>query len=194
MDVLNRSSFVLRLPAEVQAALGEAQNQIRRKAGADLIRWTPTQELTLTLLSLGEISIEQVARISGAIGPTISQNRPMRIVLEGLGGSPTNLQPRFLWIGVGGDTEALKHLAGALEQAIAPVLPGLERREFQPQVPIGRLKQESEANRSAVGRAVRVAGIGEICSFPVTQVELVRAAVTSVGVTTVTVQAFPLLG
>lgn len=164
--------------------------QIRRKAGSDLVRWTPAGELVFTLVSLGEISPSQIAQVCTVL-PGIAMRSPMiDLTLEGLGGSPTNLQPRFLWIGVGGDVPALERLHGEVERAIAPFAGGHEARPLQAHVPIGRLKQESESNRSALGRAVRVAGIGSIGAFRAPAIELVRASATSVGPTLVTVQSF----
>lgn len=191
MDVLNRTSLVLRLPAQVQEAVGEAQTQIRRKAGSDLVRWTPSAELVITLLSLGEISPGQIAQAMSLAGPVVARYPVPSVVLDGLGGSPTNLQPRYLWIGLGGDAPALTQMVQELERALLPILPGHEARGFQAHLPIGRIKQETEANRSSLGRAVRVAGIAEVASFRPSEVELVRASSTSMGPTLVTVQSFP---
>jgi len=194
MDALNRSSLVIRLPADVQTAVGEAQVQIRRKAGADLVRWTPSNELVITLVSLGEIAPSQIAQVMSLTGPIVARYPVPTIVLEGLGGSPSNLQPRFLWIGLQGDIESLSRLDQDLERAVGSVIHAHESRGFQAHLPIGRIKQESESNRSSLGRALRVAGIGNIATFQPTCVELVRASATSMGPTLVTVETFPFAG
>jgi 2'-5' RNA ligase len=192
MDILNRCSIVIRIPAELQADLAELQLQIRRRAGADLVRWTPSNELVLTLLSLGEIGVGQMAQIAATLPTIASRHRALDLQLEGLGGSPNNLQPRLLWVGVGGDVLGLAQLQQAIEHAVAPLVPHQELRQFQAQVPIGRLKQESEANRSALGRAVRMAQIGSVGAFTAPAVELIRMAATSAGPTIVTVESFAL--
>lgn len=192
MDALNRCSLVIRLPADLQNAFGDAQLQIRKRAGADLVRWTPTTELVFTLVSLGEISVGQVAQVAATVGPVVAQYPRGQVALEGLGGSPNNLQPRTLWIGMAGDLDGLEQFAQELERAIMPIVPHHEARSLQAHIPIGRLKQESEANRSALGRAVRMAQIGSMGVLPIHEVELIRMATTSAGPTIVTVQAFPL--
>ncbi len=191
MDVLNRSSLVFRLPSAVQTAVTEAQVQIRRKAGADLVRWTPGAELVLTVISLGEISPGQIAQIMSVIGPIVQRYPAPSIVIEGLGGSPTNLQPRYLWLGLSGDLDTLQKLDQELERAVGSIVSGHESRGFQAHLPIGRIKQESEAHRTTLGRAVRVAGIEHVGSFIPPGLELVRASSTSQGPTLVTVQNFP---
>lgn len=192
MDALNRTSLVIRIPSEVQAALVDVQNQIRRRAGADLIRWTPASELVFTLVSLGEISIGQIAQLSSTLGPVIAHYPSFDLSLDGVGGSPNNLQPRFLWAGLVAPGGQLDQLNQALERACAPIVPHHEARNLQAHVPIGRLKQESESNRSALGRAIRMAQIGSIGSFRADQVELARMASTSAGPTLVAIQQFPL--
>lgn len=190
MDALNRCSVVIRIPADLQADLAEMQSQIRRRAGADLVRWTPATELVLTLVSLGEISVGQVAQVASTLGSVVSGFGTLNLQLEGLGGSPNNLQPRFLWVGVSGDVPRLAELQQAIERAVMPFVPHQESREFHPQVPIGRLKQESESTRSALGRAVRMAQVGSVGAFEATSVELARMATTSAGPTIVTVQTY----
>ena len=181
---------MIRLPQDVQLAIVEAQTQIRRKAGSDLVRWTPQTELVFTLVALGEISPAQIAQVCTLL-PAVAMRSPMiDLTLDGLGGSPNNLQPRFLWIGVGGDVPALERLNVEVERAVAPIVYGHEVRALQAHVPIGRLKQESESNRSALGRSVRVAGIGSVGAFRAASMELVRASATSLGPTLVTVRSF----
>ncbi len=192
MDALNRCSLVVRLSAELQSAIGEAQLQIRKRAGADLVRWTPTHELVFPLVSLGEISVGQVAQVAATVGPIVAQYPSGQVALEGLGGTPNNLQPRSLWIGMSGDLSGLERFAQELECAVMPIVPHHESRPLQSHIPIGRLKQESESTRSALGRAVRVAQIGSMGVLPIREVELIRMASTSTGPTIVTVQAFPL--
>lgn len=192
MDILNRCALAIRLPADIQAALGEAQLQIRRKAGGDLVRWTPTTELVLTVVSLGELGPGQIVQVDQTVRPMIGQCPALNLSLAKLGGSPTNLQPRFVWVGVEGDIDPLGKLNGWLEQTLTPILPDHEVREYHASVPLGRLKQESEQNRSALGRALRVAGIDQIGAFRATEVEMIRYAATGAGLTILTVNAYPL--
>lgn len=192
MDFLNRCAIAIRLPADVQTALGETQIQLRRKAGGDLVRWTPTTELVLTVVSLGELGPGQIVQVDQTIRPMIAQCPQLALEIFGVGGSPTNLQPRHVWAGVQGDTDNLKKLNGWLESTLTPLLPDHETREFNPVIPLGRLKQESEQNRSALGRALRVANIDMIGTIGVPEIEMIRYAATGAGLTLITVERYPL--
>ena len=192
LDSLNRCSIGIRIPESLQTQLVEVQTNIRRRAGGDLVRWTPPAELMLTLVALGEISAPQVYQVQSVIGPAIAQFSPIEFTFEGVGGQPSNLQPRFIWIGLGGDTASLERMEQALGHAIGPLIRDHDSKGFRAYVPIGRLKQETEATRSALGRAIRMADVGLIGTHTASQVELVRAASTSMGPTLVTIQAYPL--
>ncbi|MEQ1932613.1 MAG: hypothetical protein ABL962_01855, partial [Fimbriimonadaceae bacterium] len=135
MDVLNRCALVIRLPAELERALGEVQINVRKRAGGDLVRWTPTTELVLTLVSLGEISAGQIVQIDATVGPIIQRFGRMKFALDGLGGSPTNLQPRFVWAAATGDVEPLTRLTAELERALAPLLRNHEVKDFEARIP-----------------------------------------------------------
>lgn len=194
MDVLNRCALVIRLPAELERILGEVQINVRKRAGGDLVRWTPTTELVVTLVSLGELSAGQIVQVDATVAPIINRYRRMSFSVDGLGGSPTNLQPRFVWAAVGGDVESLTQLNRELERALAPLLRNHEVKDFEARIPLGRIKQESESTRSALGRALRVAGVGEIGTLSANTICMIRYAGTSAGVTLIDVNRYLLAG
>lgn len=192
LDSLNRCTIGIRIPTEVQAAVVEAQNTIRRRAGGDLVRWTPGTELMLSLASLGEISVQQVAQVQLGIRPVFSKYNQFDLILEGVGGHPSTLQPRMVWIGLNGDVPILEQMGTELDRILSTILGNQEGKSSRNHLPIGRLKQESEQTRSSLGRALKVAGIGHIMNLHVSQIELVRNSVTTAGPTWVTVEAYPL--
>ncbi|MEQ1821254.1 MAG: hypothetical protein ABL949_01970 [Fimbriimonadaceae bacterium] len=194
MDILNRCALVLRLPSELADGLGRAQIELRKRAGGDLVRWTPTTELVLTIVSLGELSASQIVQVDATVGPIIQRYRRMSFSVEGIGGSPTNLQPRFVWAGIAGEVDPLKQLNSELERGLAPMLRNHEVKEFDARIPLGRIKQESESTRSSLGRALRVANIGPIGSLSADEVCLVRYSGTSMGVTILDVNRYVLGG
>lgn len=193
MDTLNRCMVGVRIPADLQRALVEVQVALRRKAGADLVRWTPGPELFLTLAALGEITPEEVYRLQANLRPLANQFQSMAFEVDGLGGHPTNLQPRVVYASIGGELHKLEALDRAVESAVGHMLKDHMGSSMKAHIPLGRLKQESEAMRSALGRALRVAGIGHIGTLTVDAFEFVRLASTGAGPTMVTVERYQLL-
>lgn len=191
---LERCVIGIRLPDSVKDAIVGAQMELRKKAGAGDVRWTPPNELLLPLVGLGEITPEHLIRVHRLIEPLFAFAPPFSLSFQGVGGTPSALQPRWLWVGVEGDVEKLAAFDAELERAVTPLLDDHESRGFRPQVPIGRLRTESEATRGALGRAIRVAQIGDLGSMLAAEVEIMRYQATPTGPILAKVEAYLLKG
>jgi RNA 2',3'-cyclic 3'-phosphodiesterase len=181
MQPLNRCAIVVRLPQEVRQAIQEVQHNLRRRAGADAVRWTPLEDLFIPIVNLGELSPIQVHQVEQLIHDIVPLYPVMNFTIEGVGGNPTVLQPRWVYVGLQGDLSALQQLNGALETALTPFLADHESRQMRAVIPIGRLKQESEAIRSALGRAVKMAAVGAVTNVTVSEIELTRTLASTLG-------------
>jgi len=60
MDALNRTFIGLRLPLALLPKIAEIQQVIWYRAGADVVRWIPNQELQIAIMALGEVSLQTV--------------------------------------------------------------------------------------------------------------------------------------
>jgi 2'-5' RNA ligase len=181
MQELTRSFVGIRLPIEAQQKLGDVQTLIRQKAGGDVVRFTNISEIQMVLIALGELNHLSFVNVKKALPEICAQCSPFTVTIEGLGGTPSSLQPRFVWAGVGGDAEAMLRLHAALEKGLMPYLPNYQATAFKPHVDLGRLKTESEPNRTALGRAVRMAQVGAVYEMAVSKIELFRSTVTTQG-------------
>jgi len=106
---------------------------------------------------------------------------PLKLSLEGLTGAPSNLQPRFIGTGITGDVAQLTTIHNQLEAKLLPVLRDYQAKPFQPRVDLGRIKIESEQNRTALGRAIKMAQLGTVATFDVPAIELLRNVTTTSG-------------
>lgn len=194
MDILNRTMIGIRLPDELRTKMAEVQKTLRWRAGSEAVRWTPPGEMLILLTALGEIGVGSLARVKVVLEPVFQGYAPLNLTVAGVGGSPTVLQPRFIWAGLGGDLDRLKELHDKVEWVVKPHCPDHEVRPFEPHIALGRLKQQNEADRTALGRAVKIAAVGEIGAFTATQVELLRSVGTTAGPTLVTEAVYQLAG
>lgn len=165
---------------------------LRRRAGSEAARWTPAHELFITICALGEAPLAQIARVPEAVTPVTRTFSPFQISLGAAGGAPSATQPRTVHINLEGDIQQLIELHKRIEGAIAPI--GLNRQvvPLGCHIQLGRLRVESESARSDLGRAIRMAQLGELGTWTVEKIELLRSEVGPAGPTTVDVHSFPL--
>lgn len=157
-----------------------------------MVRWIPPNELQLTIMALGELTAATLQQIQGLAGQIVPAYPRMTLCIEGLGGTPNNIQPRFLWCGVTGGIDALSRLQQALEGRFAPLLRDYQVKPFQPHLDLGRIRIESEQNRTALGRAIKMAQVGVVGDVPVNAIELLRSETTNLGPTLVALASYPL--
>ena len=175
VEELNRCFVGIRLPQEAQTKLADVQLAIRHKAGSDVVRWSNPSELQIILLPLGELLVARVHQVQLILPSVAAQFRPFEITIEGLGGSPSALQPRFP-SGEHAGIEELQAGAGA---------------GFQVHIELGRIKTEAEAHRTALGRAIKMTSIGCVWRMRVTQFDLFRSTTTNMGPQLVTINSYP---
>lgn len=192
MDALNRTYIGIRLPSSLYPKIAELQTSIRQKGGSDVVRWIPNTELQITVMALGEVSLPNLEQIQRIVGPMFALFRPLCISLEGLVGAPNNLQPRFLSMGVTGDVAELTAIHNQLEAKLLHILRDYAAKPFQPHMDLGRIKIESEQNRTALGRALRMLQIGCLATIEVPALELLRATSSTMGPTLELIQSYRL--
>ncbi len=101
-------------------------------------RWTPPQNLHLTLRFIGEVDEKQAARVEAALAE-VRPSAPFDVEPIGLGVLPSRRKPRVLMVRID-PSEPLCALYDALQDALAGVGVERERRTFRPHVTLARMK------------------------------------------------------
>jgi len=192
MDVLNRAYIGVRLSPSLQQQLVQVQTSLRHRAGSDAVRWIPPAEMLLTIMTLGELSVASLQNIARQLPPILANYATMELCVEGLVGQPNNLQPRFVSCGLTGDVEQLTRMHNELEMRLKPFLQSYESKPFQPLISLGRIKMESEQSRTDLGRAIKMAHLGQVAPLSVSTVELLRIASTGAGPTFMPIESYQL--
>lgn len=121
---------------------------------ADVLRPVALDRMHLTVRFLGEVGGDAVPALDAALREHVP---PVRVDLElaAAGTFGSAARTSVAWLGLGGDVEALRALAGRVEAAVeAAGLPS-ERRELRPHVTLARVRQRaSAAPRRAIAAAV----------------------------------------
>ena len=192
---LNLRLFVALDPAEpALRRLAAMQAELRRAAGrhADEVRWVAVENVHLTLQFLGAAPEERLAALRSALAAAGGEARPLALEVKGAGGFPSARRPRVVWVGVGGEVEALAGLAASLGRRLAPLGFPPEERSFSPHLTLGRAR-EGRGAPGLGGALAKVAGM-EGAPWRVTEMVLYRSHLSPSGARYEPLDRFPLGG
>src|SRR2546426_1336432 len=133
-----RAFIALPVPADVIGNIVRCQEEMAAQAG-DRVRWTPEEQIHLTVQFLGNISTADVEQIQARLAGIM---KPLHLRAHGLGGFPSLRNPRVIWVGLEGDIDQLKAVQAAIEQATGRS----EERKFHPHLTIGRVREGRRLN------------------------------------------------
>ena len=169
-----RAFIAINLPHEVRAGVERVQHDLKRAAGTSWVRWTPAEQIHLTLKFLGNIPAESVPELDAALRRACAQVAPFELRVSGLDCFPDSKRPRVLWVGLGGALDRLQELQKAIvietERWGEP-----EDRPFHPHLTLGRTKSTRPRELQALGAAIKAAPAAELGSWQVTRVDLMQS-------------------
>jgi RNA 2',3'-cyclic 3'-phosphodiesterase len=171
-----RLFIAILLPQAVENAVESAQEHIRALDTARSVRWTEAQNIHLTLKFLGDTDPRQVDIVSAAMGEAAQGFKPFSLSIAGLGGFPNLKKPRIVWAGVHGELDTLHGLRDAVERTVSPLGYPTEDRPFSPHLTLGRSRREAGfAALNALGTAIAALDVGEIATWRVSKLSLMRS-------------------
>ena len=140
-----RTFIAIAIPDDCKQLLHRLQHPLR-DSGAD-VRWTPIDNIHLTLKFLGEADPATipvlVERLRGVVAPQVR----FSLRLHRVGGFPDLRQPRVIWCGIEGEIERLKLLHAGIETACSQAGFPAEPRPFQPHLTLGRVRGKRNLHR-----------------------------------------------
>ena len=121
---------------------------------ADVLRPVALDRMHLTVRFLGEVDEERVPVLDAALREAVP---PIGVDIEltAAGTFGSAARTSVVWLGLGGDLDALRALAGRVEPAVEAAGLPPERRELRPHVTLARVRrQASTPQRRAIAAAV----------------------------------------
>ncbi|MBU6399348.1 MAG: RNA 2',3'-cyclic phosphodiesterase [Verrucomicrobia bacterium] len=180
------------LPEPVAAALQSIQRTLAAACRAEAVRWTPRDQLHLTLKFLGDVPTPRIGELESVLIEVGRGAGGFGLRADSAGGFPNLDRPRILWVGVGGDLEPLRQLQQAVERATAGFGDHAEERAFSPHLTIGRVRTADRREARRVGEQVRLAGIAALGAWEVRRLDLMRSELSAAGAAHHCLAAIPL--
>jgi 2'-5' RNA ligase len=142
-----RLFIALSPPTTVQAAIAALRTPLRH------VRWTPVEQLHITLRFLGEISSEATETLIDRLAEV--RVEPFVLPLEGVGAFPQKGPPRVLWVGIGSGHPRLHQLRKQIDDTLLAAGLDVELRTFHPHVTVGRCTEQATTGVQAWVRSHR---------------------------------------
>jgi len=133
-----RAFVALCLPADIIDHVSGLQSTL--KARGLRLRWVKPQNLHLTLKFLGETPVAAVGDVGLALQRASRDTAPLALSVQGMGAFPGIRRARVLWVGLGGQVEALQSLYSRIEDELANLGLAREKRGFKAHLTLARMK------------------------------------------------------
>ncbi|MFG2579315.1 RNA 2',3'-cyclic phosphodiesterase [Streptomyces malaysiensis] len=164
--VLPPDAAVAELAARVEA--------LRALPGADGLRWTEREGWHFTLAFYGEVAEEVLPELHTRLARAAHRHHPHELRLAGGG----RFDDRVVWVGVDGDSEAMRRLADSAEAGGRRAGVPMDRhRPYHPHLTIARARTRSAHHCPTTGLAPYVDGLADFASqeWTVGELSLVRS-------------------
>lgn len=134
-----RLFVALELPPEVREAAALVAHELK-SSGAD-VKWVKPESMHLTLKFLGETPDDQAAEVKGALEEACAGKAALDLAVKGCGSFPGQKKPQVVWLGLDGQVDRLRDLAGAIEARLELLGFPPERRSFKAHLTLGRMRR-----------------------------------------------------
>jgi 2'-5' RNA ligase len=171
----------LELSAPITESLAALSHRLREQLPRQSVRWVQPRHIHLTLKFYGEVKPELVTALQESLTHATLGRAPVTLALNGLGLFPNAVRPRVVWVGLGGELDALGALQAAVEQGAAGLGFPPEARAFTPHLTLGRVTENLRPpDRPRIGAALRALAFSPQ-TFTVEQVALIRSELKPAG-------------
>ena len=129
-----RTFFAVEVAPPIHAALVALKAELAQTGAA--VRWVRDDGLHATIKFLGAVRAAMLPAVHAAVAAAARRTPQLAARVRGLGVFPSPKRPRIFWVGL--DCAELATLAGALDDALAPLGFAPERRAFRAHITLGR--------------------------------------------------------
>ena len=134
-----RAFFAIELAAAARRAAADAVRALRKRDGADAVRWVRAEALHVTLRFLGDIERAQIAPLVRCVGAEVGPLASFRLGLGPAGLFPSPRRPKVVVLDVS-PPQPVVELAAAVERGVVAAGCEPETRPFRAHLTLGRVR------------------------------------------------------
>jgi len=176
-----RSFIAIELPDELKLGLTQLQAQLKL-AKPPSVKWVGPHGIHLTLKFLGNVPVDRIGDITGAMEKAAQGISPFHLEVKDLGVFPNLRRVQVVWVGISGQVERLSQLQQRIESNLAPLGFAPESRPFTPHLTLARVRdQASPDERQGFGQLITNAKFEAAFKFEVEAISLMRSQLTREG-------------
>ena len=186
-----RAFLAIEPPEDILQAMSRLQEKLKREVSGR-ISWTRPEGRHLTLKFFGDVSMEDLDKISAAVQNRVASELSLNLKVEKLGVFPDARRPRVLWCGTAGDVAQLSVLQKQLESDFEALGFPKEDRPFWAHFTLARMKDPRGV--SGIGEALAKHGAFAAGEFICRELILFQSQLTPQGAIYTKLAAFPTAG
>ncbi|HXK34125.1 MAG TPA: RNA 2',3'-cyclic phosphodiesterase, partial [Dehalococcoidia bacterium] len=177
-----RLFVAVELPAAAREALARTAGAMRAAGIGDGLRWVRPEGIHITLKFLGATPARQADEVAAALRRVAARGRPLQLQPGGLGSFGGRRSMRVVWLGIGGETDALAALAASVDEAVSPFGFEPERRPFAAHLTLARVREAAPPDeRARLHAALAAVETPAVAAFIAGHLSLMRSTLSPSG-------------
>jgi 2'-5' RNA ligase len=137
-----RAFIAVDLNPEIRWMLEQVIKQLKVRLVDVPIRWVPVENIHLTLMFLGDVSLKNLEMLKKVLQNEVSNHHSFEFSVGSLGAFPNNRHARVLWVGVEAPAELINVQRG-IEMAVSRLGYAREDRPFSAHLTLGRVSRNA---------------------------------------------------
>ncbi|MBI2832151.1 MAG: RNA 2',3'-cyclic phosphodiesterase [Chloroflexi bacterium] len=176
-----RSFIAIELPDKLKDELIRLQSALKTK-GSFPVRWVSPQNTHLTLKFLGDVPMDKIDAITGAMAQAVEEVTRFRLEVRELGVFPNPRRPQIAWVGLAGELDKLNLLQKRIETGMKPLGFPPENRGFTAHLTLARVRDHATPEeRQQFGQLIAASRFEATTSIDVDAINLMRSQLTPEG-------------
>ncbi len=176
-----RSFIAIELPDELKLELSQLVAKLK-SGEQSWVKWVDPYNIHLTLKFLGNVAVDRLDDITGALEKAAQGIAPFHLEIKELGVFPNLRRVQVAWMGISGEVDKLAQLQQRIESNLAPLGFAPESRPFVPHLTLARLRDQALlAERQRFGQLITGTKFEAANAIKVNALSLMKSQLTREG-------------